>query len=87
MIMGRTSGGGRHDPFRSDVDLDSSLGRHGIRGGFGRATTLHDEKLYEKGVIAGLMGIAFDPCEDQPGDIELQGDHGSVEFRNLVLRV
>ncbi|HEY2013302.1 MAG TPA: DUF1080 domain-containing protein [Bryobacteraceae bacterium] len=47
--------------------------------------TLNGEKLYEKGVIDGLTGIAFDPNEDQPGAIELQGDHGTVEFRNLVL--
>jgi hypothetical protein len=48
-------------------------------------TTLNGELLYEKGVIDGLTGIAFDPYEDQPGAIELQGDHGSVEFRNLIL--
>ncbi len=47
--------------------------------------TLNGEKLYEKGVIDGLTGIAFDPYEDKPGSIELQGDHGPVEFRNLVL--
>jgi hypothetical protein len=46
---------------------------------------LNDEKLYEKGVIDGLTGIAFDPYEGQPGPIELQGDHGPVEFRNLIL--
>jgi hypothetical protein len=53
----------------------------------GREVTavLNDEKLYEKGVIDGLTGIAFDPYEDQPGPIELQGDHGPVEFRNLIL--
>lgn len=48
-------------------------------------TVLNGEKLYEKGVIDGLTGIAFDPYEDQPGAIELQGDHGPVEFRNLIL--
>jgi hypothetical protein len=48
-------------------------------------TTLNGQKLYERGVIDGLTGIAFDPFEGRPGSIELQGDHGSVEFRNLVL--
>ncbi len=48
-------------------------------------TTLNGQKLYEKGVIEGLTGIAIDPFEDRPGPIELQGDHGSIEFRNLVL--
>jgi hypothetical protein len=48
-------------------------------------TTLNGQRLYERGVIDGLTGIAFDPFEGKPGPIELQGDHGSVEFRNLVL--
>jgi hypothetical protein len=48
-------------------------------------TTLNGQKLYERGIIDGLTGIAFDPFEGQPGPIELQGDHGSVEFRNLIL--
>ena len=47
--------------------------------------TLNGNKLYEKGVIEGLTGIAFDPYEGKPGALELQGDHGAVEFRNLVL--
>jgi hypothetical protein len=47
--------------------------------------TLNGQKLYEKGVIDGLTGIAFDPYEGEPGAIELQGDHGAVQFRNLVL--
>jgi hypothetical protein len=48
-------------------------------------TVLNGKKLYEKGVIDGLTGIAFDPFEGRPGPIELQGDHGGVEFRNIVL--
>jgi hypothetical protein len=49
-------------------------------------TTLNGQKLYEKGVIDGLTGIAFDPFEDRLGPIELQGDHnGGIEFRNIVL--
>jgi len=47
--------------------------------------TLNGHKLYDKGVIEGLTGIAFDPFEGQPGALELQGDHGAVEFRNVVL--
>ncbi len=47
--------------------------------------TLNGHKLYDKGVIEGLTGIAFDPFEGQPGALELQGDHGAVEFRNIVL--
>jgi hypothetical protein len=48
-------------------------------------TTLNGQKLYERGVIDGLTGIAFNPFEGEPGPIELQGDHGAVEFRNLVV--
>ena len=47
--------------------------------------TLNGHTLFEKGVIEGLTGIAFDPYEGQPGALELQGDHGAVQFRNMVL--
>jgi hypothetical protein len=29
--------------------------------------------------------LSFDPREGQPGPIELQGDHATVSFRNIVL--
>jgi Domain of Unknown Function (DUF1080) len=48
-------------------------------------TVLNGQKLYDKGVLDGLTGIAIDPFEGRPGPIELQGDHGGVEFRNIVL--
>lgn len=48
-------------------------------------TILNGVKLYERGVIDGLTGIAYDPYEGKPGSLELQGDHGAVKFRNLVL--
>jgi hypothetical protein len=54
-------------------------------GGHGSHGTLNGHKLYEKGVIDGLTGIAYDPYEGQPGAIELQGDHGAVQFRNIRL--
>lgn len=47
--------------------------------------TLNGHQLYKKGVIDGLTGIAIDPNEGEPGPIELQGDHGAVQFRNVVL--
>ena len=47
--------------------------------------TLNGVKLYDRGFIKGLTGIAYDPYEGKPGSLELQGDHGEVEFRNLVL--
>jgi hypothetical protein len=48
-------------------------------------TVLNGEKLYERGVIDGLTGIAFNAFEGEPGPLELQGDHGAVEFRNIIL--
>lgn len=48
-------------------------------------TILNGVKLYERAVIDGLTGIAYDPYEGKPGALELQGDHGAVRFRNLVL--
>ncbi len=48
-------------------------------------TVLNGKTLYKKAVIDGLTGIAMDPFEGRPGGIELQGDHGAVEYRNIVL--
>jgi Domain of Unknown Function (DUF1080) len=42
-------------------------------------------KLVTKGVIEGLTAIATDWDESKPGPITLQGDHGPVDFRNVVL--
>jgi hypothetical protein len=42
-------------------------------------------KTVTQGVIDGLTAIACDPDEGIPGPIMLQGDHGPVEFRSLVL--
>ena len=49
-------------------------------------TVLNGQTLYEKAEAAGLTGsLSFDPHEGQPGPIELQGDHATVWFRNLVV--
>lgn len=37
-------------------------------------------------VIPGITGGALDSDEGTPGPIMLQGDHGRIEYRNLVLR-
>ena len=42
-------------------------------------------KTVTQGIIDGLTAIACDPDEGLPGPIMLQGDHGPVEFRSLVL--
>ncbi len=35
--------------------------------------------------IEGLAAIASDPDEAEPGALILQGDHGPVEFRHIML--
>jgi hypothetical protein len=53
----------------------------------GRTVTvvLNDQKVIDKQEIEGLTAIAGNSDEGKPGPIILQGDHGPVEFRNIVL--
>ena len=53
----------------------------------GRQVTvvLNDRKVIDKQEIEGLTAIAGNADEGKPGPIILQGDHGPVEFRNIVL--
>ena len=44
-------------------------------------TTVHDNVL-----LVGITGGAIDPREHAPGPFVLQGDHGRVHFRNVVVR-
>ena len=46
---------------------------------------LNDETLIDKGRVDGLTAMAIDSQESMPGLILLQGDHGPVEFRNIVI--
>jgi len=49
------------------------------------SVTLNGVKIIDKGTIEGLTAIAMDPNEAEPGPIVLQGDHGLVEFRKIVV--
>jgi hypothetical protein len=49
------------------------------------SVTLNGTPIIVRQKIEGLTAIAFTPFEGEPGPIELQGDHGPVEFRNIVL--
>ena len=53
----------------------------------GRQVTvvLNGKTVIDKGEIEGLTAIASDPNEGQPGPLILQGDHGPVDFREIVL--
>jgi hypothetical protein len=35
--------------------------------------------------IPGITGGALDSKEETPGPLMLQGDHGPIEYRNIVL--
>jgi hypothetical protein len=36
-------------------------------------------------LIPGITGGAIDSKEGEPGPILLQGDHGPIEYRNIIL--
>ena len=54
----------------------------------GRQVTiiLNGKKVIDRSEVEGLTAIALDPHEAEPGPIVLQGDHGAVQFRNIVVR-
>jgi len=53
----------------------------------GRQVTvvLNGKTVIDHGEIEGLTAIALDSNEAQPGPVYLQGDHGRVDYRNIVL--
>jgi 3-keto-disaccharide hydrolase len=53
----------------------------------GRMVTvvLNDKTLICNQAIPGITGAALDSDEGKPGPLLLQGDHGPIEFRNIVL--
>jgi len=52
----------------------------------GRQVTVRlNGTLIVQGTIAGVTGGALSPFEDEPGPLMLQGDHGKVRFRNIMV--
>jgi hypothetical protein len=53
----------------------------------GRLVTvvLNGKAIIQNQVIPGITGGALDSNEGAPGPIMLQGDHGPIEFRNIIL--
>ncbi|HEY6403538.1 MAG TPA: DUF1080 domain-containing protein [Blastocatellia bacterium] len=47
--------------------------------------TLNGQTVIDKEEIPGITGGALDSAEGTPGPIMLQGDHGKVWYRNIVL--
>jgi hypothetical protein len=50
-----------------------------------QVTVVLNGQTIVQGVIEGITGGALSPWEDEPGPIMLQGDHGKVRFRNIVV--
>jgi hypothetical protein len=46
---------------------------------------LNGTKIVDNVLIEGITGGALDSHESEPGPIMLQGDHGPIEYRNIVL--
>ena len=47
--------------------------------------TLNGQRVHDNAVIEGITGGALDANESAPGPIMLQGDHGKVSFRRVVV--
>ena len=80
------------------LEVVAFLGPADVRGPCwfaGGEQTKFDDVLGEAGLAAMAGALAprlhaapfaiVDEAEGEPGAIELQGDHGPVEFRNLIL--
>jgi hypothetical protein len=53
----------------------------------GRVVTVHlnGERIIDRQTIPGITGGALDSDEGAPGPIMLQGDHGPIDFRRVVV--
>jgi hypothetical protein len=47
--------------------------------------TLNGQRVHDNSVIGGITGGALDANEAEPGPIMLQGDHGKVAFRKVIV--
>ena len=47
---------------------------------------LNNKTVISNKEIPGITGGALDSREGEPGPLMLQGDHGKVSFRNIVLK-
>jgi hypothetical protein len=54
----------------------------------GRFVTVvqNDQTIINNQEIPGITGGAIDSHEESPGPIYLQGDHGGIAYRNIILR-
>jgi hypothetical protein len=47
--------------------------------------TLNGQRVHDNAIIEGITGGALDANETAPGPLMLQGDHGKVSFRKVVV--
>jgi hypothetical protein len=47
--------------------------------------TLNGVKIHDKTLVEGFTAMATDWQEDQPGPITIQGDHGRIQIRKVVV--
>ena len=47
--------------------------------------TLNGQRVHDNAIIEGITGGALDANETAPGPLMLQGDHGKVSFRRVVV--
>lgn len=53
--------------------------------GYRVTVVINEQTTIDGQLIDGITGGALDPYETEPGPIMLQGDHGPVYYRNIVL--
>ena len=53
--------------------------------GYQVTVVFNGKTIIEREEIPGITGAALDSRESEPGPIMLQGDHGRVQFRNIVI--
>jgi len=46
---------------------------------------LNGQEIHGSTIVEGITGGALSPLEGEPGPLMLQGDHGKVRFRNIVV--
>ena len=46
---------------------------------------LNGKTIIDNAEVDGITGGAINPFEGEPGPLMLQGDHGKVRFRNIVV--
>ncbi len=53
--------------------------------GYRVTVVVNDQTTIDGQLLPGITGGALDPNESEPGPIMLQGDHGTVSYRNIVI--